>query len=429
MLEGSLIDITQRKQVEEALQASEHRYRQLFEHNLVGVYRTSWDGTILDCNQALIKMFGTYSKEEILGRPASAFFANPTERTLLLEKLKEHGALTNLEVCYRRSDGTTMWGLENIALLDGGSADTRTPVLEGTVLDITERKMLEEQLKDQAFHDALTQLPNRALFMDRLGQALARARRDGGFVAVLFLDLDNFKVVNDSLGHKIGDQLLKAVGERLLTCVRTSDTVARLGGDEFTLLTEGVRRLEDATDLAVRIAAVLTRPFILEGRDVFLNTSVGIAISGGDEPADDVLRNADLAMYQAKNGGKARYAIYEPALNRRIWARLQSEMELRRALENNELVVYYQPVVKLQTGEIVEMEALVRWQHPVRGLVPPAEFISLAEEFRLDIAARSVGVARGLPPGARVAAGSARSFGVGGECQSLTAPIQAPATR
>jgi diguanylate cyclase (GGDEF)-like protein/PAS domain S-box-containing protein len=381
VLEGSLIDITQRKRVEEALRASERRYRQLFEHNLVGVYRTSWDGTILDCNEALIKMFGSYSKEEILGRSASEFFANPSERAMLVEKLKEQMALANLEVCYRRSDGTRLWALENIALLD--DEDMQAAVLEGTILDITERKMLEEQLKDQAFHDALTHLPNRTLFMDRLGQALARARREGSFVAVLFLDLDNFKVVNDSLGHKIGDQLLKAVGERLITCVRASDTVARLGGDEFTLLTESVRRMEDATDLAVRIAAVLTRPFTLEGRDVFLNTSVGIAISGGDEPADDVLRNADLAMYQAKNGGKARYAVYEPALNRRIWARLQSEMELRRALENNELVVYYQPVVKLQTGEIVEMEALVRWQHPVRGLVPPSEFISLAEESGL----------------------------------------------
>jgi diguanylate cyclase (GGDEF)-like protein/PAS domain S-box-containing protein len=381
VFEGSLIDITQRKWVEDALQASERRYRQLFEHNLVGVYRTSWDGTILDCNEALIKMLGTYSKEEILGRPASDFFTNPAERALLLEKLKEHSALTNLEVCYQRSDGTRMWALENVALLDG--EDAQTPVLEGTVLDITERKMLEEQLKDQAFHDALTHLPNRALFMDRLGQALARARRVGGFLAVLFLDLDNFKVVNDSLGHKIGDQLLKAVGERLVACLRASDTVARLGGDEFTVLAEGVRRMEDATDLAVRIAAVLTKPFTLEGHEVFLNTSVGIAVSGGDEPAGDVLRNADLAMYQAKNGGKARYAVYEPAFNRRIWARLQSETELRRALEKNELVVYYQPVVELETGEIVEMEALVRWQHPERGLVPPGEFISLAEESGL----------------------------------------------
>jgi diguanylate cyclase (GGDEF)-like protein/PAS domain S-box-containing protein len=374
-------DITERKRSEEALRASERRYRQLFEHNLAGVYRTAWDGLILDCNDAFVRMLGYASREDLLGRVSTGFFLDPSERRMLLENLLLQGSVTNLEVCYMRRDGSRMWVLENIAVVEADGM--QMPGFEGSIIDITERKMLEEQLTHQAFHDALTHLPNRALFMDRLEHAIARAGRAEEHVAVLFLDLDNFKVVNDSLGHKVGDQLLVAVGQRLLECVRSSDTVARLGGDEFTLLIEDVSSIDDATVVAVRIAEALRSPFNLEGRDVFLNTSVGIAVSTGEEHPDDLLRNADLAMYQAKNSGKARYAVYEPALNRRIWERLQSELELRHALEANELVVYYQPVVQLHTGRIVEMEALVRWQHPERGLVPPIEFISLAEETGL----------------------------------------------
>jgi diguanylate cyclase (GGDEF)-like protein/PAS domain S-box-containing protein len=304
LLEGSLIDITQRKWAEEALQASERRYRQLFEHNLANVYRISWDGIILDCNDALVKMLGCSSKEDLVGKPTLPFFTDPLERQALLDKLSGQGKITNLELCYVRRDGQRIWTLENIALVDGD--DTQVPILEGTIIDITERKMLEQQLTHQAFHDALTLLPNRALFMDRLEHALARTRHTGQPVAVLFLDLDNFKVVNDSLGHKVGDQLLVSMGRRLLNCVRGSDTVARLGGDEFTILIEDVASVQLATGLAERIADALTAPFILEGRDVFLNTSVGIAVSTGDEEPEEVLRNADLAMYQAKNSGKAR---------------------------------------------------------------------------------------------------------------------------
>jgi Amt family ammonium transporter len=381
VLEGTLIDITQRKWAEEALRASERRYRQLFENNLAGVYRTHFDGSMIDCNDAMLRMLGCSSREEFLGRPASQFFADPAERRLMLDKLLEQGSLANLEVCYLRRDGSRMWVLENIGLVEGD--DGQLNVLEGTIIDITERKVLEQQLTYQAFHDALTRLPNRALFMDRLGHALARASRAGESVAVLFLDLDNFKVVNDSLGHKLGDQLLVSVGQRLLQCVRLADTVARLGGDEFTLLIDDVQSADDAIVVAQRIADALATPFTLDKRDVFLNTSVGIAISTVDDRPDDLLRNADLAMYQAKNSGKARYALYEPALNLRMWERLQSEMDLRRALEADELVLYYQPVVQLKTGQIVEVEALVRWQHPRRGLVPPSEFISLAEESGL----------------------------------------------
>ena len=381
VLEGTVIDSTQRKRSEEALRASERRYRHLFENNLAGVYRTAFDGKILDCNDAMLKMLGCSSLQELADRSAPDYFANPAERGMILDKLLEHGSLTNLEICYVRSDGSRMWALENIGLVEG---DVGNPiVLEGTIIDITERKTLEEQLTHQAFHDALTRLPNRALFMDRLDHALARSARAEETVAVLFLDLDNFKVVNDSLGHKVGDQLLVSVGRRLLQCVRAADTVARLGGDEFTLLLEDVHSADEAIEVARRIADILATPFTLGGREVYQNTSVGIAISAADERPDDLLRNADLAMYQAKNNGKARYAVYEPSLNHRAWERLQSETDLRRALEAKELVLHYQPVVQLSTGQITEVEALVRWQHPERGLIPPAEFIPLAEESGL----------------------------------------------
>jgi diguanylate cyclase (GGDEF)-like protein/PAS domain S-box-containing protein len=267
-----------------------------------------------------------------------------------------------------------------------------TPIIEGdnisgavvTFKDITERKALEQKLQYQAFHDPLTDLPNRALFMDRLGHALTRADRLETKVAVLFTDLDNFKVINDSLGHKAGDQLLVAVAERLQACVRPADTVARLGGDEFTLLLEGVAGVSDAAKVAERIAQDLQAPFALEAQEVFATTSTGIAVSSStQEQPTDLLRHADLAMYQAKSKGKACYKVFEPSMSIDALERLELETELRRALRREEFRVYYQPEILLASGEIVGMEALVRWEHPERGLLLPQEFLPIAEESNL----------------------------------------------
>jgi diguanylate cyclase (GGDEF)-like protein len=219
--------------------------------------------------------------------------------------------------------------------------------------------------------------------MDRLDRALARSDRHHDTVAVLFLDLDNFKVVNDSLGHQIGDQLLKEIGGRLLECVRPDDTVARLGGDEFTIVLEQVEGSSTAVEVAECIARRLQEPLVLGGHEVVTSASIGIALSRGQDRPDSLLRDADLAMYRAKAGGKAAYAIFDHTMNARAMQRLELESELRHAVERGELRVYYQPIMELTTGRLGEVEALVRWEHPRRGLVSPADFIPIAEETGL----------------------------------------------
>jgi len=250
--------------------------------------------------------------------------------------------------------------------------------------EIAERRELEEQLTHQAFHDPLTGLPNRALFFDRLELALERARRRDVEVAVLFMDLDDFKVINDSLGHEVGDQVLLAVVERLENCMLAEETLARFGGDEFTVLLEDVSGPSDAARVAERIGGALRAPFVLRGRERFVTTSVGISFGGrGGERPGDLLRNADLAMYQAKARGRNRHAVFEPVMGERALQRLELEGALRRALERKEFRLHYQPKVSLESGEIVAMEALIRWEHPAQGLVFPAQFVPVAEEIDL----------------------------------------------
>jgi len=259
-----------------------------------------------------------------------------------------------------------------------------------TFHDITERKAFERELAHQAFHDVLTGLPNRALFMERLDHALERTRRRknerASGVAVLFLDLDNFKYVNDSLGHEAGDRLLVGVTKRLQASVRPGDTVARQGGDEFTLLLEDIDGPDDARGIATEIARSLLLPFSVDGRDVFTTGSVGIAVSrDGSDLSENLLRDADTAMYQAKNHGKARWEVFDRTMNARVIERLEMETLLRRALEKQEFQVHYQPIVNLNTGRIAEVEALARWVHPERGLIAPEQFVPLAEENGLIV--------------------------------------------
>ena len=263
------------------------------------------------------------------------------------------------------------------------------PSVGGMVLtahDITERKAFEEQLQHQAFHDPLTALPNRALFTERLAQALRRHERHGSTVAVLFLDLDDFKRINDSLGHAAGDEVLATVAERLRRSVRPDDTVARFGGDEFAILLEDSDHDDDPVGVATRVIAAMQEPMIAAGQEVTSNASVGIAMSGaGHESVDELLRNADVAMYMAKNLGKGCHAVFDHAAYTALMDRVMLEADLTRAVERQELVLHYQPIVDLQTESLVGLEALVRWSHPTRGLLPPGEFIALAEETGLIV--------------------------------------------
>ncbi len=260
-------------------------------------------------------------------------------------------------------------------------ADGREARLFGIVHDVTERRALEERLAHQAFHDPLTGLPNRALFTDRLGQALAHAERDGKNCVVLFLDIDHFKTVNDSLGHAAGDQLLTSVAARLRLGLRGGDTLARLGGDEFAALLEDIADLAEARDVAARLHATLRAPLVLEGHELFVTASIGLALGEGvaDTP-EDLLRFADVALYRAKEVGRACTEVFYPGMSAAAVERLELERDLRRALARGEFVVHYQPIVELHTGVIGGLEALVRWQHPTRGLVFPGQFIPLAEE-------------------------------------------------
>ncbi|HEX9693407.1 MAG TPA: EAL domain-containing protein [Actinomycetota bacterium] len=301
-----------------------------------------------------------------------------------------HPALTEFRIRHRDDSWLFVETLRTNLLHDEN--------VNGIVLntrDVSERKAFEEQLKHQAFHDPLTELANRALFRDRVEHALERQTRDGRPVSVLFMDLDDFKTINDSLGHAVGDQLLREAGERLKNCLRAADTAARLGGDEFGILLEdggaGGGEGVEAADVAARIMASLEGPFHLGRKDVFVRASIGIAtarpdLEGGPHGAEELLRNADVAMYMAKEAGKGRYQVFEPAMHDTALRRLELKADLQRAVDNGEFVLHYQPVIELETGEISGLEALLRWNHPERGMVAPMEFIPLAEETGLIVA-------------------------------------------
>ena len=375
---GTLTDITGRRQIEEALRVSERRYRALFERNLAGVYRSTIEGRLLDCNESFARIFGYASREEALRQAAWDFYVNPEDREAALAKLVERQSLTNYELCLRRKDGSLVWVLQNENLVEG--PDGRLSVIEGTTIDISERKQAEEQVKHLAFHDPLTNLPNRLLFNDRLTLAVAQAHRHNQRLAVLFLDLDRFKVINDSLGHSIGDELLRQVAERIQEYVREGDTVARLGGDEFTLLVPGISAEEDAAKIARKICEAIHDPFWIDGRELFVTTSVGVSVYPSDgHDGETLVRNADSAMYRAKEQGRDNYQLYTPAMNAKAVERLSLESRLRQAVANDEFELHFQPFIDLRTAEVLGAEALIRWRHPELGLIPPVDFIPIAE--------------------------------------------------
>ncbi len=377
--------IAEQERIRRALQESEERFRSAFDYAAVGMALVSPAGNWLQVNRSLCELVG-HTEPELLTMDFQSVTHPESLGAALagVDRLLRGDAPTcQMEMRFVHKTGRPVWASLSLSAANNASQESAPLIFQ--IQDITDRKRAEEQLVHSALHDTLTGLPNRALFMDHLKLAIERSkRRDDRLFALLFLDLDRFKVVNDSLGHMIGDQLLVGIARRLETHLRPGDTVARLGGDEFTILLEDINDIEEATQIAGRLQAELSAPFNLCGREVFTTVSIGIAPSSlGYAQPEDVLRDADTAMYRAKSLGKARYALFDKAMHSRAVDIMQLETDLRRAVEREEFVVHYQPIISLENFTVAGFEALARWQHPERGLLGPEHFIHMAEEMGL----------------------------------------------
>ncbi|MCU0533772.1 MAG: EAL domain-containing protein [Hydrococcus sp. Prado102] len=381
-------EILERQKAEKRLQESEERLESI----LNSLQEMVWSVSAITFKLLYINP----AAEQIYDRPLSEFYTNPNlwleathpeDRPKLERSYQTVLEKGSFELEYRilRLDGEVRWVCDRSRVIyDERGVPLR---IDGITEDITERKRTEEQLIHDALHDVLTGLPNRTLFMERVETALKLSKRNKDYrFALLFIDLDRFKIVNDSLGHGIGDRLLVAIARILESCLRETDTVARLGGDEFTILLEGLVDIADATRIADRIGQKLLSPIELDGHTVFTSASIGMVIgSSAYEQGADLLRDADIAMYRAKEQGKARYTLFDREMYAQTLKLLQIENDLRVGLERQEFLLHYQPIVSLKSGKITGFEALIRWKHPKRGLVFPGEFIPVAEDTGLII--------------------------------------------
>jgi diguanylate cyclase (GGDEF)-like protein/PAS domain S-box-containing protein len=374
---------------EEILQRqSESRFSSLVQNSSDLITVIEADATIKYQSPSVERVLG-YRPEQLVGlKLGELLHPHETERVLnlLAEGLVDASGLEVVDCRLRHRDGSWLhFEILRTNLL-------HDPNVAGIVLnarDVSERKAFEDQLTHQAFHDPLTNLANRALFGDRAQHALSRQARDSSGLAVIFVDLDDFKIINDSLGHGAGDQVLVEVGRRMSRCMRPMDTLGRFGGDEFAILLEDVTRPQDVAEVAERILKALEDPFRVEDKEVFVRASMGITIVQGDEAltlgADELMRNADVAMYMAKREGKGNYRVFEPEMHAGVVERLELKGDLQRAIEGQHLDVHYQPVVTMDTERVIGFEALLRWNHPERGSIPPLQFIPLAEETGLIV--------------------------------------------
>lgn len=379
-------DISERKRAQRELEQREQRFRALVEKSWSGVALLDASLNFQYAGASTERLLG-YTDEELIGRNFLTF-VHPRERSAATKVFggihDKIGGETQGEVRFLRRDGTWMW-LEGFAqnLLHDSSVNA----IVINYRDVTQRKATEKQLEYQAYYDALTGLPNRLLFRDRVVTAIAQSKRSRRGMAVMYLDLDNFKHVNDALGHSVGDALLRDVATRLQSCVRASDTISRLGGDEFTILLNETLSSDAVGSVARKILQSLTHPFGVDGHELFVTASIGISVYPNDgEDVETLLKCADSAMYRAKELGRNQFQLFTAAMNERYVHRLALEQHLHRALERREFEMYYQPIYDRARRTVSSVEALVRWNHPERGVVSPAEFIPLAEETGLIVA-------------------------------------------
>jgi diguanylate cyclase (GGDEF)-like protein/PAS domain S-box-containing protein len=381
---ANLHDISARKQAEDALRAAHERFRSAFENAPIGMAMMDLDGCILSANPAMASIVGR-SAEDLSGTSVHDL-THPDDRDHSRAEMRRLVAEASdgyrIEKRYCHSDRHEVWVSVSVSCVRDDEG--KPSYLIGQVEDVTERRALRERLAYAAIHDPLTSLPNRVLFMDRLETSLSRAVRHGRLVAVVFLDLDRFKLVNDGMGHAAGDRLLETVAARLERVMRPSDTVARFGGDEFVVLCDEILDESVALDMAERLSTALRSPIALEEGEVYVTASLGVALSGGDrDSAASLLRDADTAMYVAKERGRARIEVFDPKSHAMVLDKIRVRSELHGALERGEFRVYYQPIVEVDSGRVSGVEALLRWQHPQRGLLHPGEFLPMAEESGL----------------------------------------------
>jgi diguanylate cyclase (GGDEF)-like protein/PAS domain S-box-containing protein len=386
-VEGFIQDISDRVSTHKALHEVLRRYRSIFEHATEGIFQTAPNGCYIDANPALARIYRYPSPESMIAALQDIqhqLYVDPSRRDDFVRIMATYGYVRNFESQVYRLDGSIIWISENARAVTNENGEVE--FYEGTVVDITERKNHEEALQHQASHDTLTNLPNRILLMDRIERAISKAKYECQKVAIVFVDLDHFKLINDSLGHHVGDRLLLEISSRLSNCIRSQDTVARLGGDEFILvLTEQIDE-QHISNIIQRLLESITQPWINDQHEYSLSCSVGISCFPKDgDTAEALLQCADAAMYKAKDAGRNTFHFYQPELSMAASGRLELINELRHAVDNQEFRVYYQPRIDAASGNIIGAEALVRWQHPEKGLIPPDKFIPVAEETGLII--------------------------------------------
>lgn len=386
-LTGFISDVTERKKIEQDLIEAERRYRSIYENAIEGIYQSRLEGSFITVNPALARIYGYDSTELLilsLRDLSTQLYVDPKRRTQFIDLIMRVGSVSDFQSRVYRRDGSIIWISENARLVY--DEQQRPLYFEGTVEDITARKQYEHQIERRALHDPLTDLPNRTLLQDRLEHALLDAKRNNTLVAVAFIDLDQFKYINDSLGHQSGDELLLTVARRLKSAIREADTVARQGGDEFVLVLTGHVSESEVAQVIERVMASLTRPWLHQEQELVVTCSIGVSLSSPELlDAKTLLRNADAAMYRAKEMGRNNFQFFRNEMTVNTADRLDLMHNMRKALERQEFQLYYQPKINLDSGQMEGAEALMRWIHPEKGMISPAQFIPVAEETGLII--------------------------------------------